>query len=299
MNKRKTYLAGNVAVAVLLLTVATGPAQGPAVEIIRAPASLNPRPVVAPAAPLNQLVLDVVNAMPRGGRYAVNKPAFDALGRAVGVSPVGNQLLLRPELARPVFCSGATYLVLLGVVDRLNQEGHLPLSREVVDALQIKGQPDGVGVWGRWNANGPGTARLFHEAGLGQNYATLEEGRPGDFMKIWWNDNIGSAERGHSVVYLGRSVSPTGQDMVNFWSGNVPDGLGFKAVPRAKVRRVLFSRLENLRALGRVVDLPARDNYLAGLLRRGSSEQEMCSMVDVAAAPLVSAGAGASPRGLP
>jgi hypothetical protein len=29
-------------------------------------------------------------------------------------------------------------------------------------------QRDGAGIWGRWNANGPGTARLFYELGLGQ-----------------------------------------------------------------------------------------------------------------------------------
>jgi hypothetical protein len=34
----------------------------------------------------------------------------------------------------------------------------------------IRGQRDGEGIWGRWNANGPGTARLFHEMNLGENF---------------------------------------------------------------------------------------------------------------------------------
>ena len=231
-------------------------------------------------ASLNDVVLAVVRDMPRGGQYTVTHQAFVALDQAIKADPEGH-LLLRPELAHPVFCSGATYLVLLKVIDRLNREGRLPLSPEMSSALLVRSEPDGTGIWGRWNANGPGTARLFHETQLGENFTSFDDAQPGDFLKIWWNDNIGAKERGHSVVYLGTSVSDTGVEMVNFWSANMPDGFGRRSVPRSQMHRVLFSRLENPEALNRILEIPVRDNYLAEMLKRGSTEQEMFRMVGV------------------
>jgi hypothetical protein len=81
-----------------------------------------------------------------------------------------------------------------------------------MENLLIRGQGDGVGIWGRWNANGPGTARLFEELHLGKNFTSFEEARPGDFMKIFWNDNIGGTESGHSVIYLGRGSPKEKED---------------------------------------------------------------------------------------
>jgi hypothetical protein len=63
--------------------------------------------------------------------------------------------------------------------------------------------PDGESLWGRWNANGPGTARLFYELGLGRNFTSFSAARPGDFLKIFWTDAVGKNENGHSVIFLG------------------------------------------------------------------------------------------------
>ena len=300
MNPRSALLAAPAITAALLLFVAlerssgqqiapTGPRLPPP-PAASAPAASRPLEAIRVTGatdhslPLNDLVLAAVYAMPRGGQYTTDHRAFLALNQAITAAPDGG-LQVRPELARPVFCSGATYLVLLKVLDQLNREGRLPMSPQAVAALQVTMQPDGVGVWGRWNANGPGTARLFREAQLGENFSGFNEGKPGDFMKIWWNDHIGAREHGHSVVYLGTSRAPSGEEMVNFWSGNVPDGLGFKSVPRTRVKRALFSRLENPRALERVLTLPGRDKYLADLLKRDSSEPEMAAMVGTPPAP--------------
>jgi hypothetical protein len=67
--------------------------------------------------------------------------------------------------------------------------------------LMVEGQADGQGVWGRWNANGPGTARLFSKQESALTSRTLNR-RSADFMKIFWNESIGAAEKGHSVVFL-------------------------------------------------------------------------------------------------
>jgi hypothetical protein len=145
---------------------------------------------------------------------------------------------------------------------------------EARQALLARGQPDGVGVWGRWNANGPGTARLFAELGVGRNFVDWEQARAGDFMKIWWSDEIGKLERGHSVIYLGRE-SRGGVEQVRFWSSNKPGGYGEKTVPRAKIAWAVFSRFEKPEAITRVESLPARDTFLANMLRVRSSRREV------------------------
>jgi hypothetical protein len=133
--------------------------------------------------------------------------------------------------------------------------------------------PDGVGIWGRWNANGPGTARLFHELGLGKNFTSWEQARPGDFMKIFWSTDVGKKERGHLVVFLGMETKD-GVEHVRFWSSNKPGGYGEKSVPKSKVAAVIFSRLENPSNMQRAATMPKKDTYLASLLTHESSLSE-------------------------
>lgn len=218
----------------------------------------------------NARVLAEVAAMPRGGGYAANKVALGNLSRAVGDS--GGALCVEPGVARPSFCSGATYLVFLKTVAGVR------LDPAVMEALAVRGQPDGEGIWGRWNANGPGTARLFRELGLGRNFEDFAAARPGDFMKIFWSTEVGGGERGHSVIFLGREMCD-GVEMVRFWSSNMPGGYGEKAVPRSKIAYAIFSRLEHPEALERLAALPPVCPYLARLRTARSSVAEVRAMV--------------------
>ncbi len=224
---------------------------------------------------LNALVLAQVKAMPRGGGYATSAEASGRLARATAYEPgkEGIALRLAVKEATPSYCSGATYLVFLKTLDALHRQGRLPLDEAGARALLVRGQPDGAGIWGRWNANGPGTARLFHELGLGRSFDDFEKARPGDFMKIFWTREVGSRERGHSVVYLGRETRD-GVEQVRFWSSNRPGGYGEKTVPRWKIAYAIFSRLEHPENLGRRERLPARDPYLSSLLSVRSSVEE-------------------------
>ncbi len=221
---------------------------------------------------LNALVLRAITRMPRGGDYSVSSAAHQALRDSMDTGPSG--LTLAPQRAQPSYCSGATYLVLLQVFADLERSGGLQLGNDSRQALLARGQSDGVGVWGRWNANGPGTARLFAELGLGRNFVEWEQARPGDFMKIWWSDEIGKFERGHSVIYLGRETVD-GVEQVRFWSSNKPGGYGIKVVPRAKIAWALFSRLEKPEAIVRAEVLPSRDAFLANMLRARASRREV------------------------
>jgi hypothetical protein len=222
---------------------------------------------------INDLVVTLLQSMPIGGRYSTDSSATRLLSAAVALTPGG--LSVRPEVASPTYCSGATYLVFLRVCQRLRDSGLAALDGAQLGALLIQGQRDGEGIWGRWNANGPGTARLFHELGLGPNFTDFAAARPGDFLKIFWTPEVGRSERGHSVIYLGSEVSG-GNDSVRFWSSNNPEGYGEKTVPRSRIAKAIFSRFDNPGNLARMRTLPQTDPYLASLLRVRSSFAEAC-----------------------
>ena len=232
------------------------------------------------AGDFNAIVLEQIRAMPSGGGYAVTRQAHDALNSAVQESSGG--LSIHAAKARPSYCSGATYLVFLKALAAIEERRLMPPVGEGWSVLVPKAARDGVGIWGRWNANGPGASRLFHELGLGRNFTSFDEARPGDFMKIFWNDAVGKEERGHLVVFLGRE---TVGDIahVRFWSSNKPGGYGEKSVPKAKIARAIFSRLENPAGIQNAARIPKKDDYLASLLTNESSFEEALRMSGVVA----------------
>ena len=209
--------------------------------------------------------------MPTGGNYAATHVATVALQQAAHFEQ--GKFFVLPNAASPSYCSGATYLVFLKTIESLRRDGSLALDPETLNALMIHGQRDGQGIWGRWNANGPGTARLFFELDLGPNFADFAHAQPGDFMKIFWTSEVGKSEHGHSVIYLGREQRADGE-YVRFWSSNVPAGYGEKSVARKKIAQAIFSRLKNPVNLARIKAAPDVDAYLASLTWRASSFAE-------------------------
>lgn len=220
------------------------------------------------AADFNAIVLEQIRKMPEGGGYATTRAAHQALNSAVALSPLG--LRVESSKAQPSYCSGATYLLFLKTLAEAENQGLCPPATSSSESLLPKAMADGVGIWGRWNANGPGTARLFHELGLGKNFTSWGQARPGDFMKIFWSSDVGKKERGHSVVFLGMETKD-GVEHVRFWSSNKPGGYGEKSVPKSKVAAAIFSRLENPSNIQRIATMPKKDAYLASLLTHESS----------------------------
>jgi len=231
-----------------------------------------PASLVARAGDCNETVLREVAAMPLGGQYGTTRVATVALVRSAHFE--SGKFFVLPAPGSPSFCSGATYLVFLKTIEQLRKDGRLKLDAETLESLVIRdGQHDGEGVWGRWNANGPGTARLFHELRLGANSTDFSTAKPGDFMKIFWTAEVGSTEHGHSVVFLGTETR-NGEQYVRFWSSNIPSGYGEKSVPRTKIAQVIFSRLETPQNLERIKMAPEMDPYLAGLVTKRSTFAE-------------------------
>ncbi len=249
----------------------------------------------------NDLILRKIAAMPSGGHYAAYRKeapegkrfddlyaTVEALGNALGVDRQG-RLEVRPDRALPgSFCSSATWLLFCEVIAELQRDGVVPtdprLSRELAavgDKTEvIHGKLDGVGLFGHWNADGPGTAVLFHRLGLGRNLLGYEKAKPGDFLKIFWNEHIGKGERGHLVVYLGENESG---DAIEVWSSNLENadgggGYGRMWVKKSRIHRALFSRLETPEHLARWLTFSETEktsDYLVRIRQTGSNETEM------------------------
>lgn len=224
------------------------------------------------AADYNRLVLEAVGALPDGGVYSKRDDATIALGKSIYAE--NDRILQNPLVASPVYCSGASWQAFLYVISKLQAEGKIRLSREAVHGLLVNMQPDGTDSWGRWNSNGPGTSRLFYELGLGLNTMRFEDAKPGDFLKVFFNEHIGKLERGHSVVYLGMARE-NGVDYIRYWSSDAPKGRGEYRMRKSSAVRVIFSRLQNPEGLNQIPRMPKSDPYLASLLTTPSSLEEM------------------------
>ena len=149
------------------------------------PAAAQPIPSVPPIASANEAnrrIVSILPSMPSGGGSEADAKSMRALEEAIQVRE--NQLEIKPAAAQTTYSSGATYLVFLQALKALLPPG--TLSGPLAEALMVKGQPDGVGVWGRWNANGPGIACLFDELQLGPNFTSFEDAQAGDFMKAFF-----------------------------------------------------------------------------------------------------------------
>jgi hypothetical protein len=219
----------------------------------------------------NDLILEQIREMPQGGRYSASRTATIRLQSAAHFE--SGKFFVLPDSASPSYCSGATYLVFMKTIEALRARGTLRLDYPTLESLMIRNQRDGEGIWGRWNANGPGTARLFYEMNLGQNFDDFAQAEPGDFMKIFWSPEVGKAEHGHSVIYLG-TERKEGLDYVRFWSSNIPAGYGERSVPRSKIVHAIFSRLDTPANLSRSLTVPPVDHYLASLISTRSSYPE-------------------------
>lgn len=211
----------------------------------------------------NARVLAAVRGMPGGGGYDASDAAKNRLPGACRIE--GGRILTDARKAEPGFCSGATYLVLLKAL------GSGPRA-----LLPVSDQADGHGVFGRWNANGPGCAKLVADLGAGVNFTDWDAARPGDFLKIWWTDAIGGRERGHHVVFLGRDG-----DRLRYWSSNQPGGYGVKTTPVAECRRVLFTRITAPQRFAAADRLPASDPWLERMLRNDFRWAEVAARCEV------------------
>lgn len=217
---------------------------------------------------LNERILKTIDTMPKRGGYVLSSQSPKKLRDAFTWNL--EELTINESIAIPSYCTTATYIVFFKVLKSYWEESGYP-SKDVQELFKANVEADGVRMWGRWNSNGPGTAKLFHDGDLGTNFDDLSKAIPGDFLKIFWNTEIGKNEKGHSVIFLKAT-----RDSLTFWSSNTEtQGYGVRTIPMSMAKRLLFSRLERPENAIKLLDEPAKDEFLASMLTRVSSWAEV------------------------
>lgn len=207
-----------------------------------------------------------------GGGYKTNREAMEALAvKACRWNAAARRPVFLVREARPSFCSSACYLLLLNTLSIWDAQQPQPvISERAWLALAPRvGQHDGEGPWGWANANGPGLAVLVHALGAGVSFEDWRRARPGDFMKIFWTDQIGKREFGHLTVLV-----KDGGDEVTFWSSNMPDGYGAKTIPKSRIARVIFTRITRPERFNLAPRIGVNE-WLASLLKKEVTVKEV------------------------
>ena len=225
-------------------------------------------------------ILAAIDSFPdRGGYYTGGKPnelfaktTWRGLHEAYQMTANDERPRFDPMLAQPSFCSSATYAVLIKALliwdtkHKIKRDAWVNMKPYVgiVDELNPNGlsQDDGVGFWGRANANGPGLGMLVSELEAGFSFTAYRGAKsernkemkgerykpdnewcgnhiwqravPGDLMKIFWNRNESRGSDSGAIIgcnddktadqEAGHSVIFMGceGDTVTYWSSNGP-----------------------------------------------------------------------------
>lgn len=256
-------------------------AQGTALKTRRTSARV---PARQQAVSFSTFVLKACKEMPVGGGYKANSDTIRTLSsKAVYWDEQAQRLHVELPAAQPSFCSAACYVALLRAFELWQQHIRRHLPPQAWQALDIAEQKDGIGIWGRANANGPGFAKLVHDLGAGVNFTELQQARAGDFLKFFWNGEIGARERGHIVVFLG-TAEVDGQPAVRYWSANKPDGFSERTVPLAKMHHLIFTRITKPENFANASKLPATDAWLRDMQKNSVPFDEVCKRCGIATA---------------
>jgi hypothetical protein len=225
-------------------------------------------------------ILESVEEMPVRGGYELTATPPRRLGTAFTWQTINSSetlLSLDTKLATPSYCTTATYLIFYKVLQKYWATLSVVPELLVLERLKPNMENDGIRIWGRWNSNGPGTAKLIHDTGMGFNFDNINDALPGDFLKIYWNDQVGKLEKGHTVIFLGVD-NVNGNEVIRFWgSSSSTQGYGIKTVLKKDAIKTLFTRLTELSNSVNIATIPEKDLFLESMLSRISSWEELRS----------------------
>jgi hypothetical protein len=231
----------------------------------------------------NAMILDIIATLPTGGGYSIGDSFVSPKLQAHNIG--GGNWELRVYDGFPSHCTSATYALYAHLIAVLNNSGRIKLTADQLRSLEVRrSMPDGSqlvdgqGPWWIFNSNGAGVAALLKHTGTGVSFRDdkLLYARAGEFLKLFWNDNVGASEQGHQVIYLGRKTVGS-REMVCFWGSQrqnrkkrsdgtealyfplaegdkVVDGYGQVCRPRADIKAMVFSRVTCMEHLAAGLD---------------------------------------------
>lgn len=191
-------------------------------------------------------IIAAIDSFPQQGGYYIGrkatpdfpKSAWRAFNEAFNMRLADQKPKFQASKACPSFCSMATYAALLQAIliwdndNKISRQAWLNLKPLVgiTDGINQRGfsQSDGMGCWGRANANGPGMAVLVNELKAGYSFTAFrgakkeqhreskkevyqsdeewcanpiwQQAVAGDFMKIFWDRNESNGSDSGAVI---------------------------------------------------------------------------------------------------
>jgi hypothetical protein len=275
----------------------------------------------------NAMILAIIESLPTGGGYSLG--ADFVRPRVTAHNIGGGRWELRVYDGFPSHCTSAAYALYSRLVATLHNGGRIRLSPAQLGSLEVKrrmpdgtARVDGQGPYAIFNGNGAGVAAFLEHTGTGFSFRDdkLSYARPGDFLKLFWNENVGASEQGHQAVFTGSRVV-AGRDMICFWGsqrqkrkkrsggtealyfaaaadGEVHDGYGEVCRPRSDAKAMIFSRVTCMEDLAAGLDRMAAkaaprgglpelfvDDYLFSIRTRSSDHATLDRMYDIRTAP--------------
>ena len=309
---------------------------GAALVTVAASAHADPRADVCGNVDYNAMLLRIIEGLPNGGGYSLNAKTVEMPTVTAHNIGAGNWEL-RVYDGHPSHCTGAAYALFTHLVAKLHNGGAIHLGARALASLEVtRTTPDGTarldgeGPFGIFNSNGAGVAAFLKHTGTGFSFRDdkLEFARAGDFLKLFWNGNVGATEQGHQVVYTGhRTIA--GRDMVCFWgsqrqnrkrrggrtealyfpasaTAKVHDGYGEVCRPRGDIKQMIFSRVTCMAHLSAGLESMAKkaggppdlfvDEYLRSISSKSSDHATLNRAYDILPAPASFADSGMAPQ---
>lgn len=214
---------------------------------------------------IQKWVMESVAEMPSAGGYELTAKAPQVLRDAFSFG-AEDELRMSLKAVTPSYCTTATYFVFYRVLQKYWTFSGAKPSLSTLNFLKPNLEKDGLRSWGRWNSNGPGTSKYFHDAQIGQNFEDISKARTGDFLKLFWNGLVGKNERGHSVIFLAQETQK-GVPGLWFWgSSSSTKGYGRKWIPLTDAKKMIFTRLTNPENFENIGRLQENDDFLESML---------------------------------
>ena len=256
----------------------------------------------------NEILISVISEIKNGGSYNYNGVISTEQGLRNAFSMSGGRAVIDFSKARPSYCSSAVYMAVLKALTVWDREGTISakawkyLRPYSVSGMDYPAQSDGVGCWGRANANGPGLAVLVKDLGAGDNYFIASKtaykseaaywkawakAEPGDLLKIFRNKYIGTKERGHMVVYLGHkyALDSNGKrdDIIYYWSSqSSTNGYGIANCRASEIYRGVLTKIRTPSAFANAKKISPtnKDEWLESLITgHNASASEMMNHI--------------------
>lgn len=239
----------------------------------------------------NKLIMEAAREMQKGTGYMKpgknqDIPILENLEKSVAIK--NNKLFVQNKMEE-VACSPSVYLAFVMMLQKAQERNLLNLSKESMAAYLPKKkseQPDGYGVFGRFNADGAGGAAFYNEVGAGFSTHNPLLAQQGDMAQIDWKNGHGHLVLVDSIRQCKKCEKCPSVQSVCYWSANISNdteymgdgmpkkngGWGMKCLPTSNIAHITVSHINHLENLDKAGELVGSNKSNPNYIQRDMVE---------------------------